>query len=279
MELLKQLPDNYIDLIYCDILYNTGRKFKEYDDNLGKPQEAIKWYKPRLIEMKRILKDTGSIYLQCDWRLIHYLKVEMDNIFGFDNFKNEIVWKRQPPRGGRKTSNQYPRILDNIIYYTKTNTYYYNQLYKDYNDKMMKRYKKDKEGRLYRLGDLGNYSEESINNFEQQGKIYITKNGKKQLIRYLDDELGEPISELWDDIFNVNPMAKERINYDTQKPKTLLERIIKVSSNEGNIVADFFMGSGTTGEVALELGRKFIGCDISERACEITKERLDKIVI
>ena len=88
LELLRQLPSNSIDLIYCDILYNTGKKFKDYNDKLGTPQEAMEWYKPRLIEIYRVLKDTGSIYLQMDYRLVHYMKVEMDSIFGLDNFNN-----------------------------------------------------------------------------------------------------------------------------------------------------------------------------------------------
>ena len=277
LELLKQLPSESIDLIYSDILYNTGKKFKDYDDKLGTPQEAMEWYKPRLIEMHRVLKDTGSIYLQCDYRLVHYLKVEMDNIFGLDNFKNDITWKRQPPRGARKQSKQYPRIIDNILYYSKSDSYIYNQQFRPYSDKMMKRYKKDEKGRLYRLGDLGDYSEESILNFEKQGKIYMTKNNKKQLIRFLDEEDGEPISDLWEDISNVNSMAKDRVNYDTQKPKLLLERIIKTSSNEGDIIADFFCGSGTSLVVAKELGRQYIGCDINPKAIEISQNRLDEI--
>ena len=89
LKLLRQLSSKCIDLIYCDVLYNTGKKFKDYNDNLGTPQEAIEWYRPRLIEMRRVLKDSGSIYLQCDYRLVHYLKIEMDNIFGLNNFRNE----------------------------------------------------------------------------------------------------------------------------------------------------------------------------------------------
>ena len=119
LELLKQLPNESISLIYCDILYNTGKKFKDYDDRLGTPQEAMEWYKPRLIEMKRVLKNTGSIYLQCDYRLIHYLKVEMDNIFGIDRFKNEIIWHYKRWTG---KSNKYQSLHDNILFYTKTNT-------------------------------------------------------------------------------------------------------------------------------------------------------------
>ena len=99
LELLKQLPSESVDLIYCDILYNTGKKFKDYDDRLGTPQEAIEWYRPRLKEMKRVLKNNGNILLQMDYRLVHYLKVEMDNIFGINNFINEIIWYYKSPSG------------------------------------------------------------------------------------------------------------------------------------------------------------------------------------
>lgn len=91
LELLRKLPDKCIDLIYCDILYNTGKKFNDYDDNLGTPKEAIEWYKPRLLEMMRVLKDTGLVYIQCDYNLSHYIKIELDNIFGVNNFRNEMV--------------------------------------------------------------------------------------------------------------------------------------------------------------------------------------------
>ena len=124
LELLKQLDDECVDLIYCDILYNTGKKFKDYDDKLGTPQEAIKWYRPRLIEMKRVLKDTGSIYLQCDYRLVHYLKVEMDNIFEISNFRNEIIWKYT---GSLSPKNKFPQKHDNIIVYGKSINTKFNQ--------------------------------------------------------------------------------------------------------------------------------------------------------
>ena len=117
LELLKQMDDNSVDLIYCDILYNTGRKFKDYDDNLGTPQQAMEWYRPRLIEMKRVLKDTGSIYLQCDYRLIHYLKIEMDNIFKVENFINEIIWKYGLGGSGKKS---FSKKHDNILFYSKS---------------------------------------------------------------------------------------------------------------------------------------------------------------
>jgi len=279
LELMKQLPDKCISLIYCDILYNTGKKFSDDDDNLGTPQEAIQWYEPRLIEMKRLLKDTGSIYLQCDYRLVHYLKVKMDEIFGFDNFRNDIVWKKATIKGARSKSNSFGIITDNILYYTKGNNYTYHQIFKpiDLNAKNNKFVHYDENGRLYsRDCPLGDYSEEKIKKFEQQGRIYTTKNGKRQLIRYYDEVKGLAVGNLWDDIDYINQVANERVGYDTQKPKKLLERIINASSSKGDLVADFFCGSGTTCVVAKELGRDYLGCDINQNAIDITYRRLEK---
>lgn len=224
LELLKQLDSNSVDLIYCDILYNTGRKFKDYDDNLGTPQEAIEWYRPRLIEMKRVLKDTGSIYLQCDYRLVHYLKVEMDNIFGIENMVNEIIWKYGLGGSGNRC---FSKKHDSILFYSKTSKYIFNLQYE-----------------------------------------YATSNKLKGKQKKMTD--------VWN-IATINNMAKERVGYDTQKPYELLYNVISASSNEGDIVADFFCGSGTTCVVAKELGRKYIGCDINPNAIEITKNRLEKL--
>ena len=135
-----------VDLIYCDILYNTGRKFKDYNDNLGTPQQAMEWYKPRLIEMKRVLKKTGSIYLQMDYRLVHYMKVEMDNIFGIKNFRNEIIWSYNT-QGYSKS--KFPSKHDNILFYSKSNKYTYNIQYKPYSDRSIKEYRhKNDKGEL-----------------------------------------------------------------------------------------------------------------------------------
>lgn len=224
LELLKQLPGNSIDLIYCDILYNTGRKFDDYDDNLGTPEEAIEWYKPRLMEMKRVLKDTGSIYLQMDYRLVHYMKVYMDELFGIKNFRNEIVWKYGLGGSGNR---EFAKKHDNILFYSKSNGYIFNIQYENATSNRLK-------GQTKKMTDV------------------------------------------WD-IPTLNNMAKERIGYNTQKPKALLERIIKASSNEGDIVADFFCGSGTSLVVAKELGRNYIGCDINPKAIEITNNRLMEI--
>lgn len=278
LELLKQLDSNSIDLIYCDILYNTGKKFTDYDDRLGTPQEAIEWYRPRLIEMKRALKDTGSIYLQCDYRLVHYLKVEMDSVFGINCFKSDIIWKKSVLKGARVKSLNFGSVVDNILFYTKTKEkYIFN---KQFDKSGFGKFNKvDKNGRRYSTDcPIGDYSSEKIEQLEKEGRIHKTKSGKKQVIRYFDEYDGVPLSNLWTHINSINQVAKERVGYDTQKPHSLLETIITTSSNKGDIVADFFMGSGTTCVVAKELGRKYIGCDINQKAIEITKKRLSDVL-
>ena len=240
LEFLKKMESNSVDLIYSDILYNSGKKFRDYEDKLGTPQEAVEWYKPRLIEMKRVLKHTGSIYLQCDYRLVHYLKVEMDNVFGLNNFRNEIIWCYN---GGGTTKNQWNKKHDSILFYSKSNDFTFNTQYQPYNENSAKRLKNKHRGE------------------DKSQRILV----------------GTPMVDWWSDIkCIVNPANKEYVDYNTQKPKALLERIIKASSTEGEVVADFFCGSGTSMIVAKELNRKYIGCDINPRAIEITNKRLNE---
>lgn len=245
LELLKQLPDKSIDLIYCDILYNTGKKFKDFNDNLGTPQQAIEWYKPRLIEMWRVLKDSGSIYLQCDYRLVHYLKVEMDNMFGIKSFRNHIIWDYN--RWAGSSTNKFQSMHDDILFYAKNNTL--NKIKEPICNPKLYQNRKDKNGDYIRNEDG------SVKYFPQYDRL---------------------VDDVWH-INILNPRAKERVGYDTQKPKELLERIIKASSNEGDVVADFFCGSGTSLVVAKELGRNYLGCDIKPRAVEITNQRLKNV--
>ena len=241
-ELMKQLSDECIDLIYCDILYNTGKKFKDYNDNLGTPQEAIQWYEPRLIEMKRILKDDGSIYLQCDYRLVHYLKVKMDDIFGFNNFQNDIIWCYN---GGGITKKRFNRKHDDILFYSKSDKFIFNTQYQPYNENSAKRLLNKHRGK------------------DKSDRINI----------------GTAMTDWWTDIkCIVNPENIEYVDYNTQKPKQLIERIIKSSSNENSLVADFFCGSGTTCIVAKELNRNYLGCDINQNAIDITYKRLNKLL-
>lgn len=247
-----------------------------YRDTWGK---GISSYLTMMYErmklMHKLLADEGSMYVHIDWRVTAYLKLILDDIFGTDNYKNEIFWKRQPVRGAKATSKQYARNADALLFYTKSDKYIWNNAYKAYNEEFVKtKFRLDKNGRLFRDSDLGDYSEDSIKEFERQGKIYITSSGKKRLIRYLDEEKGEAVSVIWEDIPEVNSMADERVNYATQKPVALLERIINASSNEGDLIADFFCGSGTTAAVAEKLGRKWITTDLGRFSIHTARKRL-----
>lgn len=249
LEFMKVLESESIDLIYCDILFATGRNFGDYQDLKPKREIVEEHYLPRLKEMHRILKSTGSIYLQMDCRINHWIRCILDEIFGYDNFRNEIVWCY---RSQGFSKNKWSKKHDNILFYTKSNKWTFNleEVREDeISESTMRRWEKE---------------------IDEFGKIPTKKNGKT----YWNNPYSPPR-----DWFNINVLPQahsERLNYDTQKPKALVERIIKASSNEGDIVADFYVGSGTTCEVSLELGRRFIGCDINPRAIEITHERIKK---
>ncbi len=300
LELMKQLPKGKIDLIYIDppfginvdkkfgmISWNKNNQDKNEVDIIFPTLEKIltngecnylRWLYPRLALMKELLSDKGSIYVHLDWHTSHYVKILLDEIFGRDRFVNEIIWKSGNIRGAKTSADKYGRVTDSIFFYTKTNDYFFETPFKpiDLNAKNNKFIHHDKNGRLYsRDCPLGDYSEEKIKEFEQQGRIYTTKNGKRQLIRYYDEVKGLAVGNLWDDIDYINQVANERLNYATQKPEALLERIIKASSNEGDLVADFFCGSGTTCVVAKKLNRCYIGCDINSKAIQITEKRLN----
>lgn len=284
-----------IKLIYIDPPFDVGADFSmdieigddtftkrpnvleelAYRDTWGKGEDSfITMVYERLIIMKDLLADDGSIYVHCDWRLNSLIRIVMDEVFP-KGYRNEIFWKRQPVRGAKATSNQYARNNDVLLFYVKNEKYTWNNAYKPYDEDFIKaKFKPDKNGRLWRDSDLGDYSEESIAEFERQGKIYITKNGKKRLIRFLDEEKGEAVSTIWIDIPEVNSMAEERVDYPTQKPEALLDRIINASSNENDIVCDFFCGSGTTLAVAEKLNRKWIGSDLGKFAIHTTRKRL-----
>ena len=243
LKLMSTIKDNTIDLIYCDILYGTGRKFKDYQDLKPKREIIEEHYIPRIKEMKRILKDTGSIYLQMDTKINHWIRCIMDDIFGYDNFRNEIIWQYNR---WTATSKDFQKLHDCILRYTKTKNFTFNVEYKDYTEGSKKR---------------------------KQNKLHRFKNGEKYLVT---ETKGVAQNDVWVDVPFLPPSCNERkkIGYNTQKPKALLERIIKASSNEGDLVADFYMGSGTTAEVCQDLNRNFIGCDINPRAIEVTEERL-----
>ena len=251
LKLMKQLPSNSIDLIYGDILYGTGRNFGDYQDLPADRKVIEEFYIPRIKEMYRLLKDTGSIYLQMDYRINHWIRIILDDIFGYDNFRNEIIYN--VIKGG-VPKNDYSKAHDIILRYSKTKEYHYKKQYAKHKMSAEKRYNKiDENGKRY--------------------KIY-NKNGKQYKSYYKGGKL---VNDVWDDINLIVKNSEEYQDYPTQKPKKLLERIIKASSNAGDIIFDPFIGSGTTIVVAEELNRKWIGCDINPKSIEITNKRLSSL--
>jgi DNA modification methylase len=242
LELMAEMQDNTVDLIYCDILYGTGRKFKDYQDLKPKREVIDKHYIPRIKEMHRILKDTGSIYLHMDTRINHWLRCILDDIFGYDNFVNDIIFK--DIKSYSKNKKGYQKEYSNILFYKKTNKIIFNGYITSVCEATIKR-------RKYKH-TLKGYSGK-----EQDNTNKLTKMG----------------GDLFIDINRLSGISKEINGYATQKPKSLIERIIKASSNEGDLVADFYAGSFTTAEVCKDLNRNFIGCDISEKAVAIGLER------
>ncbi|MDE0398921.1 MAG: site-specific DNA-methyltransferase [Candidatus Poribacteria bacterium] len=234
--------------------------WKTWTDALRKTQPRLLAYLAymveRLIWMKLVLKPTGSIYLHCDPTASHYIKIMMDGVFGHGNFRNEIVWHRS--RGfKRKTARQFTQKNDIVLFYAKDiQSHVFNTQYKPHKAEYVRRFKKDVDGRLYR------------------DDVNPTRGGRRRI--YLDETQGDIIDNVWSDIPPVNPNAKERLGYATQKPLALLERIIKASSNKGDVVFDPFCGCATTLEAAHKLGRKWIGIDIAIHAIKrVAKVRLE----
>jgi len=262
MELMKQIDSDFIDLIYCDILYGTGNKYKEYTDLKADRKVIEDFYIPRVKEMYRILKQAGSIYIHCDWRINHWIRIIMDEIFGFDNAINEIIWCY---KGCARHNNFYQRNHDTILFYSKSENYVWNEPKTNVSERTKKDFQKyaDKNGNIT--------TEVWRNKYKS---IWAQK--RTGFNCFITDE-----RDWWADIVNVSRDGCKEIKfgkYPTQKPEALLERIIRASSNGGDLVADFFCGSGTTLVVAKRLNRNFIGCDICERAIEITEKRLKNVM-
>ena len=246
----------------------------------------------RLLEMRRLLKSTGSIYLHCDNTAMHYLKLLMDAVFGHQNFRNAIAWKRFNFHSDAK---RFGRIADTLLFYSKTDAYVFNQqrvpFSKTYIDSKFTH--RDADGRRFRLSDLNppggrgpvyefhgvtkawRLTEDKMRALEREGRIYL-KSPIPQLKRYLDELKGQAVHDIWNDIPPINPRAKERIGYPTQKPLALLDRIIRASSNEGDVVLDPFCGCATACVAAERLGRQWVGIDLSPLAAKLVNSRLRK---
>ena len=245
----------------------------------------------RLLEMKRVLKSTGSLYLHCDPTMSHYLKLLMDAIFGKGQYRNEVVWKRF---NFHADARRFGVISDRILFYSKSSDYDFNRVRVAYSEKYIRaKFKyKDSRGR-YRLSDLTppagrgpvyefqgvtrpwRLTEDKMRKLDQEGRIY-TKSKIPQLKRYLREMPGQAVPDLWMDINAINPMAKERTGYPTQKPRALLERIIEANSNKGDMVLDPFCGCATTCLAAEWMGRQWAGIDISDKAAELVRIRMKR---
>jgi site-specific DNA-methyltransferase (adenine-specific) len=253
---------------------------------------------PRLVELRRVLKPTGSIYLHCDPTASHYLKLLMDAVFTPQRFQSEIIWKRTSSHGN--VSVGFGDVTDSILYYSRGDKPTWNQQYIPYSQKHIdsKFASVDEKGRRFTTSDLRNpgvrpnlmyeykgykphpngwaISKEKMEQYDREGRLWFPpkKNGRIRLKRYLDEQPGHKLQTLWDDISPINSQAQERLGYPTQKPETLLERIINASSNEGDVICDPFCGCGTAVAVAERLKRQWIGIDITHLAITLIKHRL-----
>lgn len=270
-----------VNLIYIDPPFDTGANFsftatipdspegdeeslnfvkqpniieqKAYRDTWGKGLDSyLQWFYETAILLRQLLAEDGTLYVHLDWHVGHYVKIVLDEVFGYDNFLNEIAWTYYAFK--RKTSKKFPMKHDTIMSWTKSDKYVWNTQFKPHKEEYLKRWKKDKDGRLYR------------------DDVNPTKGGARVI--YLDDLEGDIVDSVWEDIPPVNPVAIEKTNYATQKPEALLERIIKASSNEGDLVLDCFCGSGTTAAVAEKLGRRWLTCDLGRFAVHTARKRL-----
>lgn len=229
----------------------------------------LKMLYPRLVLMRELLSDKGSIYVHIDWHVGAYVKVLMDDVFGKDNFVNNIIWHYGGPS---PIKTAFARKYDIIYLYGKTLKRIFNPQYGNIPISVLNRAKKDENGRLWLDQNLGKLKEDTIAKMESEGRLYRTKTGGLRRKQYLDEMEGAQFDNVWD-IPIINSQAKEDVGYITQKPEALLERIIKARSNEGDLVCDFFGGSGTTAAVAERLGRRWITTDIGKPATLVMRKR------
>jgi DNA modification methylase len=282
-EILKAMDAESVDLIYLDppffsnrnyeVIWGDAGEIRSFQDRWsGGMEQYIGWLYERVEEMHRVLKPTGSIYLHCDWHADAYIRVGiLDKIFGEKNFRNEIVWHYGGPS---PVKTAFARKHDSIYVYGKGDAIFHPQ-YEDLPSYLKNRARQDPGGRLWVDQNLGKLTEDTISQMKSEGRVFETKTGGLRRKQYLDEMEGAQTDDVWD-IPIINAMSKERIGYPTQKPEALLERIIKASSNKGDIVLDPFMGGGTTIAVADRLNRQWIGIDQSPAAVKVTELRLEK---
>ena len=298
LQVMSHLLKEYrgqIDLVYIDPPFDSKADYKKKIDvkGVGKAEsdsstfeekqygdiwtndEYLQFMYERLMLLKELLSEKGSIFLHCDWRKSHFLRCILDEIFGSDCFCACISW-RAMTSSGYKGKSSLGRSHADILYYTKKKGGgIYNPYFLPLSENMLKRYThEDPDGRKFKDSNLGNVTAETVERLRKEGKLYVTANGTPRIKHYLDEADGIYADDVWTDINTTNSQANIQTGYPTQKPEELLKRIISIASNPDDIVFDCFMGSGTTQAVAMKLGRRFIGADINLGAIQTTTKRL-----
>lgn len=273
-----------------------NEEMKEFEEkmygDIWDKERYLNWMYENLMAIKSVMSEDASIYVHLDYHIGHYVKILMDEIFGEENFRNEIVWKRSTTHAD---AGFYGNNFDTIFFYTKGQGYIFNTVFQDYDESYLARFTHvDPDGRKWDSGNLtakglqgGGYEyeykgvrslwrcpKETMERLDKEGRLHFTSKGGIRSKVYLDELSGMPSQALWTDLNAVNSQAEERVDYATQKPEALLERIIKASSNEGMLVADFFGGSGVTAAVAHKLNRRFIHGDVNINSLQTARDRL-----
>ena len=314
LDRLTQMPSESVDLVYLDppffsnrtyeVIWGDEAEVRSFEDRWdGGMQHYVGWMRPRVMELHRVLKPTGSFYLHCDPHASHYLKTMLDDVFGMDRFVNEVIWKRSTAHSDtRQGAKHMGRLHDTVLLYAKSQSYTFNTQLTPYDEAYIAskyRYVEQTSGRRYRLDNLtgpggaakGNpqyevmgvtrywrYSRERMAELVEAGRVIQTRPGTvPQYKRYLDEMPGVPVQDVWTDIDPINSRARERLGYPTQKPEALLARIIATSTNPGDVVLDPFCGCGTTISVAEQMDRRWVGIDISPTAVNLMRRRLLKL--
>ena len=326
LEQLRNLPKGCVDLIYIDPPFNSNRNYevfwgetkekRAFEDRHASTQAYIDYMRPRCVELARVLKPTGSFYYHCDWHASHYVKVMLDQLFGENNFVNEIIWKRTSAHSSAK---RFGPVHDTIFFYSGGQQRTWNQSFQPYDSDYLDAFfeMQDDDGRRWkrmdltgdgiRHGDSGKpwrginvtakgrhwaipgdicdkYKikgsvQERLDALDAAGLIHWPKkeDGTPRVKQYADEMPGVPAQTVWTDIRPIHNLSQERLGYPTQKPLALLERIITASSNPNDIVLDAFCGCGTALVAAQNLGRQWIGIDISPTACRVMAKRLKDV--
>jgi len=287
-----------IKLIYIDPPFDVGADFSmdikigedtftkqpsvleelAYRDTWGKGADSfIAMIYERLSQMRDLLAEDGSIYVHCDWRVNAFIRIILDEIFGKNNFRGEIIWKKDAVgKGAKKKAQHWPKTFDNIFLYSRSEKNIFNFVGAELAEKQLKEFRyQDPDGRKFKRTTLGDYSQKSIERMEQENLIYVSSSGQKYKKYYLD-EYTIQLDSIWVDFpgFGVATSSKEILGYPTQKPEIIIEKCIEAASNPGDIVADFFAGSGTTLAVAEKMNRKWIGSDLGKFSIHTARKRM-----